>query len=86
MEKLRMGEPRAIDKTLIEQLLTNYKKPEEYHRGKRTAQRIDQSDFGAGLSGRNDRSSRLREARPGGPSSGQHAYRGLGASEIHGSS
>src|SRR6202007_10869 len=46
-----------------------------YHRGERSAQTADQSDSGTSAGGRDDQSSRLREARPGGPRSGKHAQR-----------
>src|SRR5438132_8391756 len=46
-----------------------------YHRGERSAQRVDQSYPGTSLASRADRSSGLREARSGGPPPGQHAQR-----------
>jgi hypothetical protein len=36
----------AIDKKLIDELLTNYKKPEDIIRGERAAQTVDQSHSG----------------------------------------
>jgi hypothetical protein len=61
-----MEDPMAIDKKLIDQLLSDYKKPEDIIGGKQTAPRADQSHSGASARGRDDRSSGLREARPAG--------------------
>jgi putative transposase len=65
-----MEDPMAIDKKLIDQLLTDYKEPEDII-GENGL--LKQLTKGAG--GRDDRSSGLRKARPGGPPSGKHAQR-----------
>jgi hypothetical protein len=49
----------AIDKKIIDQLLSDYKKPEDIIAGKRSAQRDNQSHSGASARGRDDRSSGL---------------------------
>ena len=65
----------TIDTKLIDQLLTNYKKPEDIIGENGLLKELTKANPGAGLSRRADRSSGLREARPGGPPSGQHTQR-----------
>src|ERR1700684_72911 len=75
MEKLTIGDPHGHRYEVDRPTAVQLQEARGYHRGERSAQRIDQSHFRAGLSHRDDRSPRLREARPCGLSPGQHAQR-----------
>ena len=65
----------AIDKKLIDQLLTDYKKPEDIIGENGLLKELTKAILERALAGRDDRSSGLREARSGGPPPGQHAQR-----------
>jgi len=65
----------AIDKKLIEQLLTGLPEAEDIIGENGLLKQLTKSHPGTRLASRTDRASGLREARPGGPSPGQHAQR-----------
>ena len=65
----------AIDKKLIDQLLTDYKKPEDIIGENGLLKELTKAILEFSLASRADRPSWLREARPGRPAPGQHAQR-----------